>query len=119
MALSRTIPIENRIFTVETLSSLLTEVSSFYEVSKAGETRNYYRLSISEDEHYTNLLSLPPIDSDFSKLLVTPVHKLSLHIACYGPDRTLILSLADPGHPRNRAFCQCSLGPVQAPPPLI
>jgi hypothetical protein len=84
MALSRTIPIKNRIFTAETLETLLSELSRHYTIGSE-YARNFYLLQIAEDEYTTTLLDKPP--ASFAPLLTTPIHYLSLRFDCSNPSR--------------------------------
>jgi hypothetical protein len=83
MSLTRTIPIEDLIFTDETIRALLEEMGKFYRKPEEKYFGNTYRLSISEDETTTYSSDAPP--EDLSSMLNRPIRRLSLRIDCYEP----------------------------------
>jgi hypothetical protein len=91
MALTRTIPIKNRVFSVDSLNALLKELSTHYRKSKEAYSLNWYRLNISEDDTTTVSLDTPP--KTFDSLLSTPIRYISLRIDSSSPDRRIDFTL--------------------------
>lgn len=92
MSLARRIPVQDRIFTTESLASLLKELSGYYRKSNHEYRENRFHLSISEDEHTTVSVDAPP--KSFEPLINSPIHHLRLRINCDSPDRDVEFTIS-------------------------
>jgi len=85
MALTRTIPIHNRIFKPDDLAAILGLISSYYHKDREDYARNDFSLQLTENETTTLTLDAPP--SNFASLLTTSIQDLSLTVDVRVPER--------------------------------
>lgn len=105
MALARTIPLRNYIFTADTLSALIKELSSHYRKPKDESSANHYQLKFSEDELETFSEDSPSKSLD--RLVESRISELSLEIECFKPRRSIQLTLYAgkyPAHNKIKIF---------------
>jgi hypothetical protein len=102
VTLARRIPIQDRIFTTESLTSLLKELSGYYRKSTHEYRENRFSLSISEDEHTTTSIDSPP--NSFEPLLNSTIHHLRLRINCDSPDRDIEFTISPGANSRSNCI---------------